>query len=108
MKRMCVLLMVGCLLLVSSCTKSEPPTEDSATSSTGVQPADQKPAENDPKDPPKVIETTEEAADNGPDLKVGDKAPAFVLKDQNGKEHKLEDLIKQGKTALVFYRSADW
>ena len=39
---------------------------------------------------------------------VGDKAPPFRLKDQSGKEHSLEDLLKKGNAALVFYRSADW
>lgn len=41
-------------------------------------------------------------------LKVGVKAPAFTLKDQNGKEQSLADLVVKGPVALVFYRSADW
>jgi cytochrome oxidase Cu insertion factor (SCO1/SenC/PrrC family) len=41
-------------------------------------------------------------------LNVGEKAPAFVLKDQNGKDRKLEEFLKKGKVALVFYRSASW
>jgi hypothetical protein len=41
-------------------------------------------------------------------LKVGEKAPAFSLKDQNGKEHTLDDFLKLGTVALVFYRSASW
>ncbi len=41
-------------------------------------------------------------------ISVGDKAPPFRLKDQNGEEHSLEDLLKKGNVALVFYRSADW
>jgi len=41
-------------------------------------------------------------------LKVGTKAPAFTLKDQEGKERSLDELLKKGKVALVFYRSADW
>jgi cytochrome oxidase Cu insertion factor (SCO1/SenC/PrrC family) len=52
------------------------------------------------------------AADPAPDektgLKIGEKAPAFKLKDQNGKERTLEEFVKQGKVALVFYRSASW
>lgn len=39
---------------------------------------------------------------------VGEKAPAFQLKDQNGQEHSLDDLLKKGNVALVFYRSAGW
>jgi cytochrome oxidase Cu insertion factor (SCO1/SenC/PrrC family) len=41
-------------------------------------------------------------------LKVGEKAPRFTLKDQQGAERSLDDLLKKGKVALVFYRSADW
>ena len=41
-------------------------------------------------------------------LQVGEKAPKFTLKDQEGKERSLDDLLKKGKVALVFYRSADW
>lgn len=41
-------------------------------------------------------------------LKVGEKAPAFKLKDQAGKERTLAEFVKQGKVALVFYRSAAW
>ncbi len=39
---------------------------------------------------------------------VGEKAPRFTLKDQEGKERSLDELLKKGKVALVFYRSADW
>lgn len=41
-------------------------------------------------------------------LKVGTKAPMFTLKDQQGKERSLDELLKKGRVALVFYRSADW
>ncbi len=41
-------------------------------------------------------------------LAVGQKAPAFKLKGHDGKEYSLADLLKNGKVALVFYRSADW
>ncbi|HJZ53930.1 MAG TPA: hypothetical protein VKE74_03180 [Gemmataceae bacterium] len=41
-------------------------------------------------------------------LKVGTKAPAFKLKDQAGQERTLEEFVKKGKVALVFYRSASW
>ena len=37
-----------------------------------------------------------------------EKAPKFTLKDQEGKERPLDDLLKKGNVALVFYRSADW
>jgi len=41
-------------------------------------------------------------------LEVGAKAPNIALKDQNGVERKLSDLLSKGPVALVFYRSADW
>ena len=40
-------------------------------------------------------------------LQVG-RAPKFTLKDQEGKDRSLDELLKKGKVALVFYRSADW
>ncbi len=39
---------------------------------------------------------------------VGQKAPAFSLKDQNDREVTLAGLLKKGPVALVFFRSADW
>jgi cytochrome oxidase Cu insertion factor (SCO1/SenC/PrrC family) len=41
-------------------------------------------------------------------LNVGAEAPAFNLKDQDGKARTLEELLEKGPVALVFYRSADW
>lgn len=43
-----------------------------------------------------------------PGLPIGQIAPAFHLKKQNGKEVSLESLLKKGPVALVFFRSADW
>ncbi|MFO0906885.1 MAG: hypothetical protein U0794_00740 [Isosphaeraceae bacterium] len=48
------------------------------------------------------------AADDRPALQVGEKAPGFTLRDQEGRERKLGDLLAKGTVALVFYRSADW
>jgi hypothetical protein len=48
------------------------------------------------------------ANDKQPGLAVGARAPAFKLKDQHGKERSLDEWLKQGKVALMFYRSADW
>jgi cytochrome oxidase Cu insertion factor (SCO1/SenC/PrrC family) len=39
---------------------------------------------------------------------IGTKAPKFTLKDQKGEERSLDEFVKRGKVALVFYRSADW
>ncbi len=41
-------------------------------------------------------------------LNVGDKAPDFMLKSAAGQDIQLQDLLKKGKVALVFVRSADW
>ena len=52
-----------------------------------------------------------QAADstNSHGLSVGAKAPGFILKDKDGKDHALAEFQKQAKfVALVFYRSADW
>lgn len=40
-------------------------------------------------------------------LFIASKAPDFKGKDQNGKEIRLKDLLKQGKVVLVFYRG-EW
>lgn len=37
-------------------------------------------------------------------LFIASKAPDFKAKDQNGKEVRLKDLLKEGKVVLVFYR----
>jgi cytochrome oxidase Cu insertion factor (SCO1/SenC/PrrC family) len=54
------------------------------------------------------VHATDPAPEEKTGLKVGEKAPAFKLKDQNGKERSLEEFVKEGKVALVFYRSASW
>jgi peroxiredoxin len=41
-------------------------------------------------------------------IKVGEKAPEFKLKDQDGKERTLEEFTKKGTLAIVFHRSAGW
>jgi cytochrome oxidase Cu insertion factor (SCO1/SenC/PrrC family) len=41
-------------------------------------------------------------------LAVGEKAPEFTLKDQNGEERSLAGLLEAGPVALVFSRSAEW
>jgi peroxiredoxin len=43
-----------------------------------------------------------------PGLKVGDTAPNFTLRDSAGAEYRLQDLVRKGKVALVFVRSANW
>ena len=51
----------------------------------------------------------EKAPDDMTGIDVGEKAPEFTLKDQNGKEISLSDLLEGNKSvALVFHRSANW
>ena len=49
-----------------------------------------------------------EAPDEMTGIKVGEKAPDFSLKAQDGKTYKLSEVVKKGTIALVFHRSADW
>ena len=55
-----------------------------------------------------VLNAAGEATPENTGLSVGQRAPAFTLKDQNGQEVSLEALLKKGPVALVFFRSADW
>ncbi len=41
-------------------------------------------------------------------IKVGEKAPDFKLKNFDGTEHALSDLVKEAPVALIFFRSANW
>lgn len=41
-------------------------------------------------------------------LKNGSKAPSFTLKDQNGQDQSLDAMLKNGKVAVIFHRSAHW
>ncbi len=45
---------------------------------------------------------------NEPGVKVGEDAPAFTMKDQEGKDVTLKSLLEEKPTALVFHRSAEW
>ena len=48
------------------------------------------------------------AAENEGAIQVGQKAPQFQLKDQNGVERSLAEMLKTSKVAIVFHRSASW
>jgi peroxiredoxin len=54
------------------------------------------------------VQAGQEAAPAEVGLPVGQRAPAFTLKDQNDHEVSLAALLKKGPVALIFYRSADW
>lgn len=55
-----------------------------------------------------VAGAAEPAAPENTGLAVGQKAPAFTLKDQNDRDVSLDSLLKRGPVALVFHRSANW
>lgn len=55
-----------------------------------------------------AAEAPRAAAPEKTGLAIGQKAPAFTLKDQNDRDVALEALVRQGPVAVVFYRSADW
>jgi peroxiredoxin Q/BCP len=38
-----------------------------------------------------------------PKLQVGDRAPDFTLRDENGKEHALAAALANGPVVLIFY-----
>ncbi len=52
------------------------------------------------------IEAQNEGATSG--IAIGQIAPAFELKDQNGRTHTLKSLMGRKGVLLVFIRSADW
>jgi cytochrome oxidase Cu insertion factor (SCO1/SenC/PrrC family) len=51
---------------------------------------------------------TKPAPEEQTGLGVGENAPKFTLKDQQGRDRSLDEFLKKGNVALVFYRSADW
>ena len=51
---------------------------------------------------------TPKAPEEKSGIPVGAQAPKFQLHDQNNQERSLDEFVKQGKVALVFYRSASW
>ena len=53
-------------------------------------------------------EREKSAAQEQSGLKVGESAPKFTLKDQEGSDRSLNELLEKEPVALVFYRSADW
>ena len=52
------------------------------------------------------IKAQNEGATSG--IAIGQIAPAFELKDQNGRTHTLKSLMGRKGVLLVFIRSADW
>jgi peroxiredoxin len=42
------------------------------------------------------------------EIAIGQRAPSFALKDQNGREVALEAILAKGPVAVVFIRSVDW
>jgi cytochrome oxidase Cu insertion factor (SCO1/SenC/PrrC family) len=59
---------------------------------------------------PALLKAFNEAQNEGAvsGIAIGEKAPAFELKDQNGRTHTLKSLMGRKGLLLVFNRSADW
>ena len=103
-----VAMLIGLLAgsLLCGCAEEQkppPPAADSSSETPAAEP--ETGAENEPGD---QMAGNEEPQETGPGLAVGEKAPAFQMKDQNGELRSLEDALKSSAVALVFYRSADW
>lgn len=97
------LIVLTSLLFVDICTGKE--------SSTPLQPAASRNENQPAAAAPKSVKTPAEnllEQQKIPGLSIGEKAPVFKLKDQNGENRSLADILKSGSAALVFYRSADW
>ena len=103
-----LLMLVSASLLVACNNTPNKPTPAAANSSTTPEQKSQ---------PIKTMTTatldlTKYGIANNPDnvlggLKVGDKAPSFMLQNQDGKTESLEVSLKNGPVILVFLR-AEW
>ena len=104
----CVLgLLAGCgIVMLVACSRTEPPESGGpvAASTSAAKVETELPA----KDSTDEAAGTEPVMEEKTGVAVGQKAPSFRLKDQTGTERSLDEFLKQGKVALVFYRSADW
>lgn len=100
----------GLLVGVAGCAKSTPPDEESKPAAGGEKQNQAPEAESKGEQPAeKKSATSEESAGGfGGGVQVGEQAPEFTLRDQEGNERTLEGLLLDGPVALVFYRSADW
>ena len=54
------------------------------------------------------LKTGAQEAPQSREMRVGDRAPSFTLKDQNDREFSLETMVKKGPVAVVFVRSVEW
>ena len=90
-------LSVGCgILMLVACSRTEPPGAGGPGAGGPVVATTS------------AVAAAESVMEGNTGLAVGQKAPSFVLEDQAGTERSLDDFLKEGKVALVFYRSADW
>ena len=100
-------LVAGCgLVVLVACSRTEPPGAGGpvAATASAVEVDARLPAEESPDEAARG----EPAMEGNTGLAVGRKAPSFLLEDQTGAERSLDEFLKEGKVALVFYRSADW
>jgi peroxiredoxin len=54
------------------------------------------------------LKTVAQDAPQPREIRIGERAPLFTLKDQNDRELSLETMVKNGPVAVVFIRSIQW
>ena len=98
-----------CILAVvlHACGDSSPDASTTNTPPDGKAKADGGKS-TPPATEPNAEEKKSATKSNAPGIAVGEEAPQFALKNQNGEEVSLASLLAKGPVALVFYRSADW
>ena len=92
------------LLLAGGCTGQEPTPPAQAVLPL---PQGQPVAPTLPEAAKPSVDDSELQGDR-PGLAIGEQAPLFEMKDQNGQNRSLTSFLRSGHAALVFYRSADW
>jgi hypothetical protein len=94
------------MVISAACSRTEPPR--AAGPVAAAAPVAEADARLPVEEPPADAAEVQPVMEGNTGLAVGRKAPAFRLKDQAGTERSLDEFLKGGKVALVFYRSADW
>lgn len=92
--------------VLPACAPSTPDDSTNVEAPNGISAQDGSPTEDTAS--PSAESSNESDEKLTQRISVGDKAPGFRLPDQTGKQRTLDELLANGKVALVFYRSADW
>ena len=104
-----VLLVGWCAAGCTNSRQATKPADSSAPAATEVAPKAAEPAQaTEASASPSPASEAPEPAARDTRVALGEKAPGFELRDQNGNPVVLADLVREKKVAAVFYRSADW